>query len=334
MANGIESPWPVWGRPTKVRCDNGPDFRSESVRRSCSQYAIDLEFRPVKVPRYGGYVERLQGTLLRELHDLPGSTFSSTEVRGEYDSEGRAVLTKSELEHQLLMLICNEYHRRPHASIGMPPLRKWELGIFGGTGSSGSGVAPRPADRTTVYLDFLPMLERTVQNDGVSIDGLRYYADVLRQWIGAKDGDTGKARKHIFRRDPRDISVIWFYDPDIKEYFRIPTADQSFPSCSVWEHQKAQEDVKKAGFDPSDERAVLRSITARRELVQKSSARTKATRREAQRRVEHAKSTGQIAAAVASKKNSRDLAPRPGKAFSKLLSNELASAVAASDDIA
>ncbi|MFX8262684.1 Mu transposase C-terminal domain-containing protein, partial [Acinetobacter baumannii] len=81
------------------------------------------------------------------------------------------------------------------------------------------------------YLDFLPIFERTIQADGVSVDNVRYYADVLRLWIGAKDSETGKARVHLFRRDPRDISCLWFYDPETRQYSKIPMADQDAPAC-------------------------------------------------------------------------------------------------------
>lgn len=333
MLHGVEAQWPVWGRPQKVRWDNGPDFRSNSLRQSCGQYSIDVEFRPVKVPHYGGYIERLQGTLLRELHDLPGSTFSSVQDRGEYDSEKRAVLTKSELEKLLLKLVCNEYHRRPHTALGMPPFRKWELGVFGGAGHAACGMQPRPADRMTVVLDFLPSFERTVQADGVSIDGIRYYADTLRIWIGARESETGKARKHIFRRDPRDISAIWFYDPDDKQYFKVPTADQSAPSCSIWEYKKAQDALKKAGYDPSDEKEVFRSIGERRVMVAESAGKTKKARLEAQRRTEHQKAVNP-AEPLASKSKDRDLAPRPPASNEKRVPNGLVSSVAATDDIA
>eukprot|EP01030_Chromulinospumella_sphaerica_P000028 gene28-33_t len=199
MLHGIEAQWPVWGRPKVVKSDNGSDFK------------------PKGSPHYGGHIERLQGTLLKELHDLPGSTFSSVAQKGEYDSEGLAVMTK-------------------------------------------------PADRMTVYLDFLPIFERTIQADGVSLDNIRYYADVLRLWIGAKDPETGEARKHIFRRDPRDISCLWFYDPETKHYSKIPMADQDAPSCSIWEYTKAKEETRKAGFNPSDQKAVFESIGKRRAM--------------------------------------------------------------------
>jgi len=289
LLHDIQGTWPVWGRPHKVGVDNGADFRSKSFRQSCQMYAVDLEFRPVTQPWFGGHIERLQGTLLREIHDLPGSTFSSIKERGEYDSEKHAAMTKDEFEKLFVNLICNEYHRRAHSALGMPPLRMWELGIFGGAGIQGVGMPPRPADRLTVLLDFLPSFSRTVQADGVSLDALRYYAEALRPWIGMKDKDTGKARMHVFRRDPRDISALWFYDPDLKQYFKVPLADQSAPAFSIWEHQLAKTALAKAGHDPSDEQAVFKSIGDRRVMVEESAGRTKRARREAQRHSEHAK---------------------------------------------
>src|SRR5450755_1304007 len=49
------------------------------LRRACEQYGIVLEYRPVAQPHMGGHVERLLGTLMRALHELPGATFSSRE---------------------------------------------------------------------------------------------------------------------------------------------------------------------------------------------------------------------------------------------------------------
>ncbi len=88
-------------------------------------------------------------------------------------------------------------------------------------------------------LIFLPSFERTIQTTGVTIDGLSYYSDVLRGWINSVDPDNHKEkRKFIFRRDPRNISEIWFFDPEIKNYFKVPLADQSIPPFSIWEHKK------------------------------------------------------------------------------------------------
>lgn len=128
-----------------------------------------------------------------------------------------------------------------------------------------------------------------MQTFGVTIDGMRYYAEALRPWIGSKDLETGKKLDLLFRRDPRDISSIWFFDPDIKQYFKIPFADQAIPPMSIWEYQQAREKLKREGIDSVNEHQVLRSITELRAQVDEAKEKSKKARRQAQRRKEHEK---------------------------------------------
>lgn len=285
----VDASWPVWGVPRKIHVDNGADFRSNNFQQSCLAYGINLEFRPVKQPRYGGHIERMLGTLLGEIHDLPGTTFSSIKDRDGYDAEKHAVMTKSEFETWLVTLICKVYHQRLHASIGMTPLKKWEIGIFGNAEVQGVGVPPRPADRLTILLDFLPAFRRTVQTFGVTIDGMSYYAEALRPWINVGDAETGKKLELVFRRDPRDISTIWFFDPTLKQYFKIPFANQALPAMSIWEYQQAKEKLKREGAASVNEHEILHAITELRTHVEEAKERTKKARRQAQRRKEHEK---------------------------------------------
>lgn len=287
VLHNVDASWPLWGSPRTIHVDNGSDFRSNTFQQSCLAYGINLEFRPVKQPRYGGHIERMLGTLLREIHDLPGTTFSSIKDRDGYDSEKHAAMTKSEFEAWLVNLICKIYHQRLHTSIGMTPLKKWEIGIFGNAEIKGVGVPPRPADRLTVLLDFLPAFRRTVQTFGITIDGMNYYAEALRPWINAKDSETGKKLDMVFRRDPRDISAIWFFDPALKQYFKIPFANQALPAMSIWEYQQAKEKLKREGAASVNEHEILRAITELRMHVEESIEKTKKARRQAQRRKEH-----------------------------------------------
>ncbi len=69
------------------------------------------------------------------------------------------------------------------------------------------GVGTKPS----CGYDFLPFFERTVQRSGISLDEMHYFADVLRRWINARDPeDPTRKRQFIVRRDPRDISVVYF----------------------------------------------------------------------------------------------------------------------------
>jgi putative transposase len=290
LLHKVEAEWPVWGVPKTIHVDNGADFRSNNFQQSCLMYGVHVEFRPVKQPRYGGHIERLLGTLLREIHDLPGTTFSSIKQKEGYDPEQHAALTKSEFEEWLVTLITKVYHRRQHSSLGMAPLKKWEIGIFGNAEARGVGLPQRPADRMAVLLDFLPSFRRTVQTFGVTIDGLTYYAEALRPWINATEPDnSGKKQDFVFRRDPREISTIWFFDPKIRQYFKIPFADQSLPSMSIWEYNQAKESLRKEGVKDADQHQILRTITELRNKVEKAQEKTKTARRQAQRRKEHEK---------------------------------------------
>lgn len=296
---GIEGDWPVWGVMRKIHVDNGPDFRSDTFRRSCELYGINLEFRPVKQPRFGGHIERLLGTLARELHALPGTTFSSIKERGEYRSDRHAVLTFDELEKWLVTLICNVYHKRDHSALGTSPRRQWEVGIFGNDATPGQGLPSRPTDARRVMLDFMPAFERQIRPAGVSIEGLAYYRETLRSWVGAPDGDDRrKKRTFIFRRDPRDISRIWFFDPASNDYYEIPFANGKLPPVSLWEYRQARELARKRGMTETDEHQIARAIEDLRRTADESAHKTKTARRAKQRRRQNERKNADPATAV------------------------------------
>ncbi|HHM6759892.1 Mu transposase C-terminal domain-containing protein [Pseudomonas sp. NY15181] len=303
----VDGDWPVWGFPRVIHSDNGPDFRAENIRRSCSNYNIENVFRPVKVPKYGGHIERMLGSFMRMVHELPGTTFSNTFARDGYDSEKNAALTMGEFEKWLVRTILR-YHQEPHSALYMSPARKWQLGFFGNRELDPLvSIPPRPADPLTVQLDFMPSFARTIQPYGVQID-VYYYSEALRHWINTKDPDTGLARKFIFRRDPRDISVVWFYDPVLKQYFRVPVANQAFPAATVWEFKAAKRKAVEEGRKHIDDALIAKLIMENRELVQIASEKTKKARRDAQRHRVHSKN---VTPAVPKKTISKPLVEMP-----------------------
>lgn len=290
ILHNVEANWPVWGVMNTIFVDNGPEFRSEDFRKACISHGIRLEYRPPGTPRYGGHIERLLGNFMRITHEIPGTTFSSIKDKNGYDPERHAALTISAFERWLVILITKYYHMKLHSRIGMPPIKKWEIGIFGGHDTQGCGLPAIPGNKQKLMLDFMPNLPRTVQNYGVEMDKLFYYADVLRPWIGAQDPDNpSKKKKFIFRRDPRDISTIWFFDPDLEQYFRIPFANQALPSMSIWEFKQAQDRARKEGMKDIDEDQLLDALSEMRAIVDSEAAKTKSARRALQRRTEHSK---------------------------------------------
>ena len=76
------------------------------LQRACQQYGIDLEWRPVARPHYGAHIERLHWNLpARNSFPAGNDFFSNIQARGEYDSDGQAVMTLSEFERWLATYI-------------------------------------------------------------------------------------------------------------------------------------------------------------------------------------------------------------------------------------
>lgn len=101
----IDAEWPVWGFPKTLHMDNAKEFRGLMLQRACAEYGIDIDWRPVARPHFGGHIERLLGTASKEIHTLPGTTFSNPQQRGSYDSEGKAALSLSEFEAWLAVYV-------------------------------------------------------------------------------------------------------------------------------------------------------------------------------------------------------------------------------------
>lgn len=280
----IAAPWPVWGIMDAVHCDNAKEFHGAMLEKACQNYGIALHFRPVRQPQYGGHIERFLGTFASKVHALPGTTFSNPSERGAYDSEGKAALTFSEFEKWLATYIVEVYHREVHSALGMPPLRKYEQGILGDGKQPGRGLPPRCVDETKLRLDFLPLFERTVQRSGISLDEIHYFADVLRRWINTSDPrDPTRKRQFIVRRDPRDISVLYFYDPEAQQYFRVPYRDIARPPLSVWELQRIRRQLKEEGQRSVDEQLIFAAYERMRAIEENAVRMTKAARRQQQR---------------------------------------------------
>lgn len=278
----IVTPWPIWGKPRKIHLDNAAEFRSEMLKRACQQYFIDIEWRPVTKPQYGGHIESLMDTFATEIHTLPGTTFSNITEKGSYDSEGKATFTISELERWLAVYIVEVYHQRKHSQLGCSPISKYEKGIFGDKKTPGVGLPARIVDEQRLKLDFMPSFERSVQKYGVVLDEIHYYQQVLSPWIGALQPGTGRKRKFLFKRDPRDISMLYFYDPELKDYFEIPYRNNTRPPITLWELKEAQKRLKEEGTKDIDEEVIFRAYERMRTIEEESVTKTKRMRRKSQ----------------------------------------------------
>lgn len=150
----INGEWSIWGKPELIYVDNGSEFHSEALIRGCEFHGIKIKYRPPGAPHYGGIVERVIGTFMQLVHQIPGTTFSNLQERGSYDPEQRAILTLAELERWMSIAIVNYYHQKIHSSLLMPPIEKYRLGIVGNLNNRGIGYPKAIADQEAFLIDF------------------------------------------------------------------------------------------------------------------------------------------------------------------------------------
>ncbi|WP_436847536.1 Mu transposase C-terminal domain-containing protein [Streptomyces aureus] len=273
---GVEAVWPMSGKPRELYVDNAAEFRSEALRRGCDEHGIALRFRPPGLPHFGGIVERLIGTMMELVHELPGTTFSSTAERGAYDSGRKATLTVRELALALaLALAVACYHGRVHEGIGRTPAGLW-------TEQAAAQTPVTVTNATAFLVDFLPAVHRTLSRTGFVIDHVQYYSDVLKPWIARRD----KLGRFVLRRDPRDISRIWVLDPDGTAYLEVPYRTLSRPPISAWENKAAVARLREAGRAEVDENALFGMVARMREITDTAAAATRWARRDPQRRAD------------------------------------------------
>lgn len=277
----IDSNWDVWGFPETIHVDNGADFRAEAIRDAGLIHGINIEFRPVGRANFGGHIERVIGTLMKAVHLIPGTTFSNIQQKGEYNSDKHSTMTFSEFERWIITFITKIYHKRMHSEIKMSPEELWEEGIFGE--NSPMGLPPKPSDPLSILIDFLPFFKRSIQKNGVNIEGINYYDHLLRNKINMIDSITGKKKQFIFKRDPKNIKYIWFYDDSIQEYFQIPSADQSLPDMTLWQFDLIKKHLRKKGIKKINSYQISAAHEELHQQIEDSVTKTKKLRRAKQR---------------------------------------------------
>ena len=267
---GIDIPWPVGGLPRAVHVDNAGEFHSHAFTRVLEDFGVDVIYRPVARPHFGGHVERLIGTTMGAVHLLRGTTFSSVKARGDYPAEARAIMTLRELEHWLALEVLGKYHHRIHSALKRPPIAVWsEL--------AASTPLRMPKDRLEFLTGLLPYQWRLPRRDGIHLLGIRYWSDALVGLLGYHEG------KLMIRYDPRDLSRVWVRRPDGR-HVEARYKNLAREPISLWEHNRAMERLRQQGRQEVTEEILFRAIREQRRIEDQALRSSKQARRAASQR--------------------------------------------------
>ncbi|MBM3619005.1 MAG: transposase, partial [Alphaproteobacteria bacterium] len=128
-----------WGIPQSIKTDNGADFISKRFKTALLSLQIDHEISPPFSPEKKAFVERVIGTMQRDLMvTLPGFSGHSVADRkriqdqkdfsirlGESTRDAFAVeLTSEQLQQSLDSWAAGKYGQNVHSSLGMSPAAK------------------------------------------------------------------------------------------------------------------------------------------------------------------------------------------------------------------
>ena len=271
---GIDAPWPTAGLPEALHVDNSADFRSRAFERACRNHGIQIRWRPVGEPHFGGHIERLIGTTMGAVHMLPGSTFSNPVDRGDYPSGSAARMTLRELERWIAWEIAGNYHQRVHSALNRPPIAVWR------EHEDKAGLR-LPVDRLQFWVSFLPEDERNLRRDGIHFCNIRYWSDALA-------ADVGQSKeKLLIKFDPRDLSRIFVRRPS-GSFVEARYRDLGWPSISLAEQRAVMRLLRAQGRREVDEALLFKTALRQREIVDAARRQTVATRRRRELRPPHA----------------------------------------------
>ena len=264
----IPNDWPCWGKMAIVYTDNAKEFRGHSMKRACAKNGITISWRPRHNPRFAGHIESFQKTLMAELHNLPGSTFFNVELKGDYDSAGKARFTFDQIERYLVNFIVNIYHVRVHEKLGRPPIAAWKEQLVGTDSIPGIGF-PEVPDEETTKIDFRPGFFRTVQNYGVKHAGITYFDNKLKPFIKATEKKGGRKLKEFeFRYDPRNITSIHLLHPETGLYDKIDLSLFKYMKLdlNLWDFKAYVKERRRLGKEEVDEERLFAGLALNEEI--------------------------------------------------------------------
>lgn len=242
----FEFPYPCFGSIDRLFCDNGPEFRSYSMKetqRALNMQIIDL---PRGQPWLKGRIERYFGTQNTKLvHRLPGTTKSNPNALRNYKPMKNVQLTLEDANWLVAKFIVDHHHTNEHSETGQKPLDMWERGI------REYGQPAPPSDQLLVPLTG-KVIQRKLSRDGIQYKNLKWQSDNWSPLLArAKGFEEQRSIQVTVRIDPMDLNVIYVLDEtkigerDAWIEGRLETDDPNIAGMTLYQYEHYLECVRK-----------------------------------------------------------------------------------------
>lgn len=224
LAAGCQCEW----RGFSFEClesDTGSAFRAEPTQRAISTACATYVYPQVGQPQLRGIIERIFRTFTdRAMPYIPGQTFRNPQERGDYDTEGRAVLTDDQLALIFIRFIVDVYHQTKHSGLfGETPADALER--LGGT----TGLPPKFSQKTRRRA-FGIRQERTIRERGIRFLGIHYGGSCEKLQAIRKEAGTDKRAFYV---DPEDLGKISVWNKD--HWLEVECSIENFHNITLVE---------------------------------------------------------------------------------------------------
>jgi putative transposase len=258
LEGNAENCLPTYGIPNVLICDNGLEFHSHLLKRLCVELNIDLQFCPKHQPRYKGKIERVLGTLNREVcHRIAGTSFSNISQRADYDSIAKACVSLNQLRELVMDWVLNDYSQRIHRTTKRVPTKLWTEGL--------QVIEPNlPESVLSLQFALTQQIRRTLTNSGIDLYELNYYSTSL-QVLRTR---STKNFKVTVRYDVEDMGAIWVLDDQSNDFLKVPNSQPEYAEgLTLVQHRYIQAEIAKKGLTEQNEKAVLFSRERLKEKI-------------------------------------------------------------------
>ena len=233
----VDAEWPMSGIPKVLHLDNAAEFKKQDSSQRLPEYDIDLMYRPVGRPHFGGHIERLNRTLMERVQGLLGATGSSPKGRSARQSEKTAASTPREFEQWLAIEVARRYHHAAHRGLlGATPADLWKMQV---RKCGFATIAGNWGAELEFLIRFLPAASRKIQAYGLTLFHIRYWHPIFAAWRETR-------RTITVRYHPEDLSRI-FVTAGTSDYLEVRYADMRRPAISLFEQRTALKAIRSEG---------------------------------------------------------------------------------------
>lgn len=172
----VQNEWRAHGLPARLVPDNAAEFHADDLIAGFNELGIEIMYPRSRGPELKGSVERFFRTQnLGLIHNLPGTTFSNIQQKGDYKSEKHACFTLAQLEASVVKWIVDGYHQTPHRGLnGKTPAQIWASG-------EACRLIKLPVDPDALECILARRSLVQVHHYGIEIDGYGYHCPELSE---------------------------------------------------------------------------------------------------------------------------------------------------------